>query len=559
MIIIEELNLLRSCCKEETQRRKQPQQNRKESAEMRFSSVMELFHDHILVCSCSDPDREILYAIPFSSTIQFDVSTSVAIGSVTDFSLLTSREYENVVLISSAPLADFDDIPDNINFLCLHADDVTLSRDNILSIISYAVRACDDLKTALFSRHSSLSLSGFMNIAAEKLRIPLLFLDSNGKVIDCAKMRFVESWQQYLEENRADIGAQLPNCISLPHDVIQQKCSSLVSCELLSFFALPLQDDKTSHGVLVAVSEKDPFTQISRCLLHEFSLFLASTITRLPRQVAPGDALSYLLRTCLLSQVKEISDEYNKTLSGKGWKTNDRFCVYCVLFPEEASDISMLNSYRESLEQKLPMCFFLENRDRLYMIQNLSIPPRMRRREAIAGLQQVLADSSATIGTSNSYAGITSTYIARLQSEIAIDIGRILDDGKRSYEYDRYESFHLLMNTSARMDVSMLIHPLVSLLVTYDKENGTEYTETLHAYLDANMRPSVAANKLCIHKNTMDYRLRRLHEITHPRFEEPERVLAFKLSFAIFTYLEHADEFEKLRRRYDSYKNKTVT
>ncbi len=131
---------------------------------------------------------------------------------------------------------------------------------------------------------------------------------------------------------------------------------------------------------------------------------------------------------------------------------------------------------------------------------------------------------------------------------MAIDIGTVLDPALRAYEYDRYGIYHLLMTSNADLDI--LIHPLVRLLIDHDRENRTEYTKTLSEYLNANLRPGVAAQNLCIHKNSLDYRIRRIHEISHPRLEEPERVMAFRLSFAVLTYQSHLTEFEALKEKY---------
>ena len=522
---------------------------------MRFLSIIELFHEDILFCQCADFDTDILYPIPFSTTVQFDLEVSVAIGTIKDLPNISTSHYSNVILISPVAVGNFSNIPDNINFLCLQSKNISRSRDNILSIISFAIHACDNLKNVLFSRRTSLSFSGFLNIAANKLNYALIYLDSKGKVIDCAKTRFVQSWEQYLDDNSELVRNIRDDCRELPARVLRKNATIGLTNPAVSILGIPVRSEKKTHGVLTAISINNTFSNISRALLHEFSLYLSAAIQTLPRQAAPEDSLSYLLRAFLLTNVREISEEDSQSLSRKGWKTNDRYCVYSICFPSDLLNGSELSDYREKLEYKFTNSYFMENRDRLYMIYNLSIPPLMHRKEIICQLHNVLNMPPVIIGTSNSYTGIMRTYSARLQSETAIDIGEILDKGQNSYEYDRYEPFHLLMNCSSQMDLSMLIHPLISLLLAYDRENNTEYTKTLQSYLEANMHPSVAAQKLCIHKNTMDYRLKRIQEITHPRFEEPERVLAFRLSFVILTYLRHSGEFDQLRQRYEHYKN----
>lgn len=56
------------------------------------------------------------------------------------------------------------------------------------------------------------------------------------------------------------------------------------------------------------------------------------------------------------------------------------------------------------------------------------------------------------------------------------------------------------------------MHP-GSFLKKYDKENGTEYYQTVRAYLLCEQDTKKMSEYLHIHKNTVNYRMRKISEI----------------------------------------------
>ena len=76
--------------------------------------------------------------------------------------------------------------------------------------------------------------------------------------------------------------------------------------------------------------------------------------------------------------------------------------------------------------------------------------------------------------------------------------------------FNDYRLHHMLASVSRLPDASRYIHDGIRALRDYDREKGTEYLATLRAYLDCDQNISLAAQQLCVHKNTVFYRLGRL-------------------------------------------------
>ncbi len=76
--------------------------------------------------------------------------------------------------------------------------------------------------------------------------------------------------------------------------------------------------------------------------------------------------------------------------------------------------------------------------------------------------------------------------------------------------FNDYRLHHMLASVSRLPDASRYLHNGIRALRDYDREKGTEYLATLRTYLDCNQNIGRTAQRLCVHKNTVFYRLGRL-------------------------------------------------
>ena len=62
--------------------------------------------------------------------------------------------------------------------------------------------------------------------------------------------------------------------------------------------------------------------------------------------------------------------------------------------------------------------------------------------------------------------------------------------------------------------LALPMHPIIDQLQHSDQTRKTAYVETLSAYLAHSQKPAPTCEQLHIHRNTLDYRLRRMEELT---------------------------------------------
>jgi hypothetical protein len=100
--------------------------------------------------------------------------------------------------------------------------------------------------------------------------------------------------------------------------------------------------------------------------------------------------------------------------------------------------------------------------------------------------------------------------------------------------FDRLFPDQMFELVCRNVDADMFIHPLLKQLRDYDSENNTEYFKTLMIYsLSFHNRESSAA-KLCIHRNTLLYRLNRIEDIFDFSIEDPAKAIALLNSFQLW-------------------------
>ena len=100
--------------------------------------------------------------------------------------------------------------------------------------------------------------------------------------------------------------------------------------------------------------------------------------------------------------------------------------------------------------------------------------------------------------------------------------------------FDRLQPDPMFELICQNVDADLFIHPLLNKLRDYDNENNTDYFNTLMVYSLSLHNKEVSASKLCIHRNTLLYRLNRIQEIFGFSFDYPSNALIILNSFQLW-------------------------
>lgn len=148
---------------------------------------------------------------------------------------------------------------------------------------------------------------------------------------------------------------------------------------------------------------------------------------------------------------------------------------------------------------------------------------------------------STFLHLSQMYAAVSYRYENLLDTKMYYEQAMFLLKDKTSKQKDRifYYSDNYLNHLLAQnhFPVKTLIHPDITFLFDYDKNNNTNYVNTLKCYLEHNRNALSAANYMHIHKSTFFYRIGKISELIDMQIDNCKILSAYEISFHIVDYI----------------------
>ena len=155
-------------------------------------------------------------------------------------------------------------------------------------------------------------------------------------------------------------------------------------------------------------------------------------------------------------------------------------------------------------------------------------------------LVRVAEENDVLVGVSNAFGDICEVRRHLAQARAAIRLGsaytKVLDD-PHVYLYCDYAPMELLDIANDRVNVLNYVHPSIWALLEHDRRHGSELVETLYAYMQNGCSTARTALLLCLHKNTLLYRLGRIREVMGNDLSSGEDLFLFHLSIRALLYL----------------------
>lgn len=155
-------------------------------------------------------------------------------------------------------------------------------------------------------------------------------------------------------------------------------------------------------------------------------------------------------------------------------------------------------------------------------------------------LRRIAKDNDVLVGVSNAFGDTCEVRRHLSQAQAAIRLGstytKVLNDS-HVYAYCDYAPMELFDIANDRVNVLNYVHPAIWALLDHDRRHGSELVETLYAYMQNGCSTARTALLLCLHKNTLLYRLGRIREITGNDLSSGEDLFLFHLSIRALLYL----------------------
>lgn len=110
--------------------------------------------------------------------------------------------------------------------------------------------------------------------------------------------------------------------------------------------------------------------------------------------------------------------------------------------------------------------------------------------------------------------------------------------------YEDLKFYHLLNKTGLDKDLLNFCNNGLFKIIQYDEDNNTEYYKTLKTYIEEDRNAVQSANKLFIHRNTMNYRLDKIRKIGNLNLDSGEEIFKITMSIKILEYLLSAENLK---------------
>lgn len=240
-------------------------------------------------------------------------------------------------------------------------------------------------------------------------------------------------------------------------------------------------------------------------------------------------------------RIRDFSGVFQEVFSRKGetaglrshlgslsWKDSDRKVL--VVLENEDGDPSTLSNicYRLSVEQGCLTGIVDQRAILLYNIEitksNPSTPDYSNR------IKDILLQGHTRAGISYEFTELRNISDMKRLAEVALKYGI-----QKAGAINRCENYILpyLMNLVETNSTVNFYHPAVTQLETYDLTHGTDFGKTLFTFLKEERNYAKTAADLYVHRNTVQYRVEKIIELTGLDLENFATRLHLLLSFGM--------------------------
>ena len=141
-----------------------------------------------------------------------------------------------------------------------------------------------------------------------------------------------------------------------------------------------------------------------------------------------------------------------------------------------------------------------------------------------ADLSQRMA-SLISVGISQVQRGISNLTESLEEARLALQLGTKLNGEGKSYLYSSFGLYSLFVNSQTTNRLESYFSETIKTLIEYDEKQNTDFVHTLEVYFSTNLELRETSRQLYIHRHTLNYRLKRIEEITgHSPLKYPDRL-----------------------------------
>lgn len=234
----------------------------------------------------------------------------------------------------------------------------------------------------------------------------------------------------------------------------------------------------------------------------------------------------------LLQGRKPDASEESQLIAMLNWNKSDKFTCIRVQGQQSESAHVAAHALHSDLFRVFPDSYILFNGQQQCVIMNLTKHPTtlLRIRHTLAPLCR---DYCLYAGISSPVLGTQQLNLAFHQAEIGLNQAFRLRCDRWIIPFSECALDYIFSSLHSPLQPAHIAAPELLLLMEHDRENGTQYFETLRTYILLERDIPKTSDRLIIHRTTLQYRLKKIQSLTELDLDNPWQRLYLTLSLWI--------------------------
>lgn len=259
-------------------------------------------------------------------------------------------------------------------------------------------------------------------------------------------------------------------------------------------------------------------------------------------RIVTGEEIETALATALRNLIFSPENEtgYKPTLERRGYYQAMDYCIGICSIKSTLSEEDMKKAVLADMQKVLNTCgkqfsFFFQDKNLVMVSPDCN---EQDVRQLLSSFDSIITsrnnDISITGGISPSKQGYKAISDGYRKAVMALRVASL--HGSKYTGYSDMGIYKLLVHIKDTSVLHEIYDETLGVLEEFDSTNGTDYMDTLRCYLENDSSVQEVARIMFVHRNTVNYKLRRIKEILGCELNYEDK-LRLMLSFFIKEFL----------------------
>ena len=246
----------------------------------------------------------------------------------------------------------------------------------------------------------------------------------------------------------------------------------------------------------------------------------------LSQQALIDNTLALSFENALISP--EYSESYIPTITQGGYDKNGNYCVVTI------SSKNSAEMTKKHISNLFPKCNIISHSN--YTILVLYNEQITQFNNLIDNNKRELTDYVEYIGVGSTINDLIDLHKSYRESVFAHKVATS-SNAKIQY-FSALGLFRIFYETQDKSILESIAKTTLSSIIAYDSIHNSEYFETLKVYLNHGSSILETALIMNTHRNTINYRMRKIREILGKDLDDPQYIFNLMLAYNIMDYLD---------------------